>query len=256
MDHAALAASFAGPEGAPGIVLVHGTRLAGASWHAQVVDLARDHRVLAVDLPGHGARRGEPFTHREAVDTILRAAAACPGGEAVLVGHSLGGFLVMDAAAEAPARCRGLVLAGCTALARGAATLPYRLALLALPLLSPARLAAWNDRLFRRLYSPEVIGPQLAAGYGFEAIPAAWGSVLGRDHARALAAFPGPVLCVNGARDLLFRRGERRFLRACPSARLEIVEGAGHLVTLDRPAEFTARVRALAAEAFRRRAAS
>jgi pimeloyl-ACP methyl ester carboxylesterase len=250
MPTAAPPSPYAGPPDAPGIVLVHGTRMAGAYWHAQQAALSDAFHVVTVDLPGHGARRGEPFSHREAVATILRAAAACPGGAAVLVGHSLGGFLAMDAAAEAPARCRGLVLAGCSALARGPGTLPYRLALRLLPLFSEARLTRWNDRLLRHLYPPALVDAQIAAGYGFAAIPAAWRTVLGRDHARVLAAYPGPILLVNGARDLLFRRGERRFLRMVPSARLSVLPGAAHLSNLDRPAEFTALVREFAGSAY------
>lgn len=226
--------------------------MAGAYWAGLRAALEDRFRVVAVDLPGHGARRDEPFTHREAVDTILRALAACAGGAGLLLGHSLGGFLAMDAAAEAPARCRGLALVGCSARARGPGTLPYRLALRLLPRFSEERLTRWNDALLRRLYPPALIEPQVAAGYGFRAIPAAWRAVLGKDHARALASFPAPILVVNGARDRLFRSGERRFLRALPAtARLAVIEEAGHLVNLDQPARFEAVVRAFAAEVAR-----
>jgi pimeloyl-ACP methyl ester carboxylesterase len=239
-----------GADGAPGIVLVHGTRMAGAYWHAQIVSLADRFRVVAPDLPGHGARRAERFSPREALDTIVRAIDGCAGGAAVVVGHSLGGFLVMDVAAEVPDRCRGLVLAGSTALARGPRTWPYRALAGVLPLLPEARLARWNDRLLRRLYPAELVEPQIAAGYGFAAVPASWRAVLGRDHRVALAAYPGPVLFLNGRRDVLFRSGERRYLRACPRARLRLLDGAGHLSSLDRPVEFTAAVRAFAASVY------
>ena len=44
-----------GPVGAPPIVFVHGTRLTRSMWRAQTEDLQDAFRVIAVDLPGHGA---------------------------------------------------------------------------------------------------------------------------------------------------------------------------------------------------------
>lgn len=235
-------AEVSGPEDAPGIVLVHGTRMAAAYWHAQQTALQDRFRVVAVDLPGHGRNRDTAFTHQGAIDTILQGIALCPGKSAVVVGHSLGGYLVMDTAAQAPERCRALVLADCTALALGVKTWPYRLIIRLLPLFSEALLTRWTDRRLRWLYPAPLVEPQIAAGYGFAAVPPSWRAVLGRDHTAILAAYPGPVLILNGARDLLFRSGERRCLRACADARLRLLPGAGHLSNLDRPEAFTAAV--------------
>jgi pimeloyl-ACP methyl ester carboxylesterase len=240
----------AGDPAAPGIVFVHGTRMSAAYWHVQMEALGRGFRVVAVDLPGHGRRRTTPFSHREALETIARGIALCNRGTAVVVGHSLGGYLTVDLAAETPERFRGLVLAGCTADARGMRTWPYRLVARLVQLIPEDRLTRWNDLLLRRRYPPDVIGPQIRAGYGFAAVPASWRAVYGRDHAKALSAYPGPVLFINGGRDRLFRSGERRFLRACPRARLRLLAGASHLSSLDRPAEFAAAVRDFAERAY------
>jgi pimeloyl-ACP methyl ester carboxylesterase len=239
-------ADVGGAADAPGIVFVHGTRMAAPYWHAQLVALQDRFRVVAVDLPGHGARRATPFSHRDTLETILRGIALCPGGAAVVVGHSLGGYLVMSVAAAAPDRCRALVLVGCSADARGARTWPFRLAARLLPLLPERRLARWNDLLLRRLYPAELVEPQIAAGYGFAAIPASWRAVLDRDHARELRAYPGPVLILNGERDRLFRTDERRFLRACRNPQLRVLPGASHLCNLDQPAAFNAAIREFA----------
>jgi pimeloyl-ACP methyl ester carboxylesterase len=239
-------AEVGGAPDAPGIVFVHGTRMAGAYWHAQLLALQDRFHVVAVDLPGHGSRRATPFSHPTALEVILVAIAQCAGGAAIVVGHSLGGYLVMDVAAEAPDRCRALVLVGCTATARGMKTLPFRLGAQLLPLLPEARLARWNDMLLRRLYPPELVEPQIAAGYGFAAIPPSWRAVLDRDHLAELSSYPGPVLILNGEHDILFRSGEQRFLRACRSPRLRVLAGASHLSSLDRPAEFNAAIREFA----------
>lgn len=243
-------ADVSGAADAPGIVFVHGTRMAAAYWHAQLVALQDRFRVVAVDLPGHGGRRGTPFSHRGALETILRGIALCPGGAAVVVGHSLGGYFVMDLAAAAPERCRALVLVGASATAAGAKTWPFHIAARLLPLLPPASLARWNDRLLRHFYPAELVEPQIAAGYGFAAIPGSWRAVLGRDHLAALASYPGPVLILNGERDVLFRSGERRFLGACPRASLRVLPGASHLANLDQPAAFNAAIGDFAASVY------
>ena len=61
-----------GPVDAPPIVLIHGTRLSRGMWHPQLVALSGGFRVIALDLPGHGALRDQPFVWDEAVDEIVR----------------------------------------------------------------------------------------------------------------------------------------------------------------------------------------
>jgi len=236
-----------GSGAAAGIVFVHGTRVSGAYWHVQLAALSRQFRTVAVDLPGHGSRRGETFSHGEAMDTIRRGIDLCQGSAAV-VGHSLGGFLAMDFAAQAPGKCRGLVLVGCTANARGPSAWPYRAAARLLPLVPQQWLVRRNEHLLARRYSTAVIGPQMEAGFGFAALGASWRSVFGTDHASALAAYRGSLLFVNGEHDWLFRAGEHRFLRASPRSRLLVLSGAGHLCNLDRPVEFTDAVQEFANE--------
>lgn len=250
-----LGGECAGPRDAPGLVLVHGTSMAGAYFRAQTLALADRFRVIAVDLPGHGRRRAEPFTHDEAMRTITAAAASCAGGSAVVLGHSLGGFLSADAAVLAPGRVRGLVLAGASADARSLQTVPFRLVVRFVALFSDERLTRWNDRALSHIYPPDVVGPQQEAGYGFRAIAPAYRVVFGRDHAGALAAgYPGPILLLNGARDRLFRQKEGRWLSRLPRARLSIVPGAGHLSSWDAPEAFGSAVRAFVEEVEAQRA--
>jgi pimeloyl-ACP methyl ester carboxylesterase len=65
-----------------------------------------------------------------------------------------------------------------------------------------------------------------------------------------LAAYPGPVLLVNGADDPLFRRGEGAFLAACRDGRLRVIEDAGHLVNSEQPEAFNAAIREFAEVVF------
>ena len=93
------------------IVLVHGLGSSADDWLPTARRLARRHRVVLVDLPGHGeSDMPEPFSLEGAVVTLDRALADIPGGPPILVGHSLGGLIAAAEAIDHPERVRGLVL--------------------------------------------------------------------------------------------------------------------------------------------------
>ena len=85
----------------PPLVLVHGITESAEMWAPLVPDLAADHRVVAVDLRGHGrSSRAEPYdivSFASDVHQVLDSLGIGP--EAVLVGHSLGGVVVTAYAA-------------------------------------------------------------------------------------------------------------------------------------------------------------
>jgi pimeloyl-ACP methyl ester carboxylesterase len=72
--------------------------------------LADRYRVVMVNLPGHGIHPEPEFTMERAVADVGRVLDSV--GSAVLVGHSLGGYVAVRAAAEYPERVDGLLLAG------------------------------------------------------------------------------------------------------------------------------------------------
>ena len=64
------------------------------------------------------------------------------------------------------------------------------------------------------------------------------------DRIEALAAFKGPALVLMGAEDRLCPRDRHELMHELmPQSRLVIIEGAGHLPTLERPIETTAALR-------------
>ena len=83
----------------PGLVLVHGGAHAGDCWELTVAELARiapELRVLAVDLPGRGARPAD-LTALRITDFVNSAVADIEGaglGDVVVVGHSMAGLVV------------------------------------------------------------------------------------------------------------------------------------------------------------------
>jgi pimeloyl-ACP methyl ester carboxylesterase len=96
----------------PAVVFVHGFGCAHSDWTAQVTHLSPRHQTVAVDLRGHGASPGtvaECSIERYGADVaeVMQALALPP---AVLVGHSMGCRVVVEAALQAPAHVAGIVL--------------------------------------------------------------------------------------------------------------------------------------------------
>lgn len=99
---------------APTIVFIHGALNDRAVWSAQAGPLAeRGHAVLAVDLPGHGASPGPALASVEAMaDWLLASLDGAGIARALLVGHSMGSLIALEAALRDPARVAGLALLG------------------------------------------------------------------------------------------------------------------------------------------------
>lgn len=94
----------------PAVVLVHGFTQTRASWTVVAQDLAHDHRVLVVDIPGHGEAGRQPA---DLISGAARLGAA--GGRAIYIGYSMGGRLALRLALDRPGLVAGLVLIGATA---------------------------------------------------------------------------------------------------------------------------------------------
>ncbi|MFE2943162.1 alpha/beta fold hydrolase [Streptomyces sp. NPDC059255] len=97
-----------GGEGPP-LVLLHGAGRSLADWDAVAPLLLPHHRVLAVDLPGHGRSPGlpAPWSFDGVAEAVGRTVDAYGIRDALPVGHSLGGLLALHLAA--PCACPGAV---------------------------------------------------------------------------------------------------------------------------------------------------
>ena len=96
----------------PTIVFVHGWTCDSSSWTAQVPAFAKDHRVITLDLPGHG-QSASPQDGKLSMDLFARAVEAVraeAGAERiVLVGHSMGAPVIRQYAHLYPQHVAGLV---------------------------------------------------------------------------------------------------------------------------------------------------
>lgn len=100
-------------EGERTLVLVHGLGSSIPSWSENVAALAREHRVVAIDLPGHGKSSKQAFSYSmEFFAEVLRGVVKELALErVVLVGHSMGGQIAMTYALQYPGEVEALVLA-------------------------------------------------------------------------------------------------------------------------------------------------
>lgn len=81
-------------------------------WDPVVAALGAEFQVHTPDLPGHGARAGEPFRMAAAVAMVREVVEAVAPAPVVLGGDSLGSYVALASAPNLGDRLRGLVLAG------------------------------------------------------------------------------------------------------------------------------------------------
>ncbi len=98
----------------PTVVLIHGAIDDHSVWALQSRWLTHHGcSMLAVDLPGHGRSAGPALDSVEALaDWVLRFLSAAGVERALLVGHSMGSLIALEAAARLRRAATGLVLAG------------------------------------------------------------------------------------------------------------------------------------------------
>jgi len=94
----------------PALVLVHGWgKTADSAWWPIIADCSRT--IVAVDLPGHGHSQlvGEPFSFALAAEAVGRVVSDTGVERPVLVGHSMGGPVVLTTLRHSAAEFSGLV---------------------------------------------------------------------------------------------------------------------------------------------------
>ena len=100
----------------PSVVFIHGAQNDHSVWILQTRYFAHHgFNVLAIDLPGHGRSKGAA---KETVETmagwLLAVLDAAGVDRAMLVGHSMGSLIALEASHQAPQRVSALAMLGTT----------------------------------------------------------------------------------------------------------------------------------------------
>jgi pimeloyl-ACP methyl ester carboxylesterase len=243
---------FVAGEGPP-LVLVHGLGGSAANWWELAPLLARSRRLIVPDLPGHGA--SEPLAAVASLgafaDRVVAVAEREQALPAPVVGHSLGGLVVLHAALRHPDALTKLVLAAAAGLSTG--TRFQRSLLTASMLVRPGRLVARHaDRVVRSArarnavfgayYVADASALTEQAVRGFLAghllhtdLGTAWHALRTDDPRERLGDVRQPALVLWGALDAQLPLDDAFEYTRRLRARLRVIPECGHLLIGERP---------------------
>ena len=224
----------------PPIILIHGAGGNHLVWPPELRRLPNE-RVLAVDLAGHGKSQGVGHhTIDDYADGILAFMKALKLASAVLIGHSMGGGVALQAAMHAPRRVLGLVLVGSAARLRVGPALMQALAdptktEAAVDMIMEASFSAGTSPRLRELTRKRMLEGRPSVLYGDFQACNAFEPPLER-----VARISVPTLLIFGEEDRMVPPPTGRLLQEqLPQARLEMVPHAAHMVMLEQPERVT-----------------
>ena len=97
--------------GEPSLVFVHGWSCDARYWRKQILHFSKNHRVIILDLAGHGhsGLTRSRYTMRAFGEDAQAVTEATNSGNVILIGHSMGGSVIAEAARLMPDRVTGLI---------------------------------------------------------------------------------------------------------------------------------------------------
>lgn len=241
-------------EGSPALVFVHCWTCSRQIWDAQVPRFAKDHRVVTLDLAGHGesGRGRKEWTIAAYGDDVAAVVRALDLKSVVLIGHSMGGPVILEAARRLSDRVIGLVpVDTLTDVERPAK--PEEVQSFLAPFRADFKAAATTfirQVMFVPASDPRLIERVVAATAAAppEVAIGSLANAISYDAAAALLEIKAPIHGVNGDKFPTNVEANRRHAR---SYDVTIMKGVGHYLMLEDPERFS-RLLAGAIEALQR----
>lgn len=238
-----------GPPGERAIVLLHGYSASIEWWEKVAPQLARDRRVVAIDLVGHGGSEAPSEPRQFQADgqaTAVRNALTALGiRHAVLVGHSMGGSVASALAQQYPDVVERVVVSD-TPAADTLVSMPLLGKMVCWPVLGPAmdhfrQVPAITEGSLQTGFAADYPVPRFAyrslERLTYRGVCDSKGG-LPASVADTLTGLDKPVLVVWGETDVLTPTDPNvtRYLAAGLSPR--IIAGSGHSPMVEKPDEF------------------
>ena len=235
--------------GEPALVFVHGWCCDRSYWNEQLPHFAQKYKVVSVDLAGHGESGldRKAWTMDAFGDDVVAAAEKLNLKQVVLIGHSMGGIVILKAALKMPERILGLVAVD-EFFNLEAKSTPEEIEKLLAPFRSNFTEATGN--WVRTVFTPksdsklvEHIVADMSACPPSVGLGAATGTdgMLEFEYnmdnrlTRILQELKAPIVFINSDSQPTEVEINRRYL---PSFNAKVVPGVGHFVMLERPEIF------------------
>ena len=247
--------------GAPPLVFVHGFCCSHEDWLLQTNEFRTRFEIVACDLRAHGLTPGEPFecSIEHFGGDVAALLSLLDLEKSVLIGHSMGCRVVLEAARLAPERVAGLVLIDGS---RQGAGDPDAAEASAKAAIAKAGYPVFAETLFRQMFfAPSPLGEAIVAralrkpdAIGASLWPrmARWDAAEGD---AALAAVRAPLMAIQSTtRDpVTLKRAPLEGGDTSPwldlvrknvrNARIEILPGVGHFTQIEAPREVNRLIR-------------
>jgi pimeloyl-ACP methyl ester carboxylesterase len=232
----------------PAIVLVHGTGGTTLDWETSIVDdLARDHRVVALDLYGMGfSDRDDSFAYGFTLwtDQLAGTLDALGLDRVSVIGQSLGGAIALVFAGRYPSRVNRAVSVD------SGPWMPASMLVMLTPGIGETILAH-SDYWPQRPDQPALYAERLRAVYRIRGtrqnlLRAIRGEFFrdGLTYLRAMSRVQCPTLLVHGAADDIIPVRAAASLRTLlRDSQMVVLDGAGHFSMQDSPQRFLQDVR-------------
>jgi pimeloyl-ACP methyl ester carboxylesterase len=241
-------------EGTP-VLLIHGYPLSRKIWELQSSGISGYARVIMPDLRGHGD--SDPIPGPYTVDMLAQDCANLLdtlgiNRQIVVGGMSMGGYIALAFYRKFSERVAGLILTATRAGADSQEGKANRDKAIATAESSGA--AAIAESMLPKMFSPVTYQEQpelveklrtLMAATSVEGIVGALHAMKERpDSTPALSSINKPTLIIHGADDQLIPASEANLMHeAIPGSELVLIEQAGHLLNMEKPAAFNQAVR-------------